>query len=48
VNSHLFEFSDDRINNIVQNYAQHMDEETLLRLSKALEVETHNKALKRN
>jgi hypothetical protein len=48
VNSHLFEFSDDRINNIVQNYAQHMDEETLLRLSKVLEVETHNKALKRN
>ncbi|ALO36189.1 hypothetical protein CMT41_16715 [Colwellia sp. MT41] len=43
VNSHLFEFSDERIDSIVKGYAQHMDERTLLRLSKALEAETHNK-----
>lgn len=48
VNLHLFEFSDERIDNIVKGYAQHMDERTLLRLSKALEAETHNKAFKRS
>ncbi|PKG85593.1 hypothetical protein CXF85_02020 [Colwellia sp. 75C3] len=48
VNLHLFEFCDERIDNIVKDYAQHMDEETLLRLSKALEAETHNKVFKRN